>query len=155
MPMARGARYAHTNLIAHDWLRLATFYEQVFGCTPVPPARDQKGEWLDRATRVPGAHLRGGHVRLPGHGANGPTLEIYTYADVVGQDVPIPNRAGYGHLAFIVDDVRQAVSAVIESGGAAVGDVASATVEGRGRIEFAYVRDPEANIVELQHWFTE
>src|SRR5678815_5648625 len=32
----RGVRYVHTNLIARDWRALARFYEDVFGCVPVP-----------------------------------------------------------------------------------------------------------------------
>lgn len=153
-PAARGARYGHTNLIACDWKRLAAFYEQVFGCVPVPPARNQHGDWLERGTGVPGAHLEGVHLRLPGHGPDGPTLEVYTYSRTIPQAEPVANRAGYGHLAFGVDDVRQALDAVVEAGGKAVGEVVSTTVEGRGRIEFAYARDPEGNIIELQRWFT-
>jgi catechol 2,3-dioxygenase-like lactoylglutathione lyase family enzyme len=152
MPTAQGARYAHTNLIATDWMKLASFYEEVFGCIRVPPARDQQGEWLERGTGVSGAHLKGMHLRLPGHGPDGPTLEIYSYSRVLPQDEPVANRSGYGHLAFVVDDVRKAVEAVVKAGGAAVGDVVSTKVEGKGRIEFAYVRDPERNIIELQNW---
>jgi len=134
-PAARGARHAHTNLIAHDWQRLARFYQEVFGCAPVPPGRDQHGDWLARGTGVPDAHLTGMHLRLPGHGADGPTLEIYSYMRVVGQSEPVANRAGYGHLAFAVDDVAQAVAAVVEAGGSTVGDVVSTIVEGRGRVD--------------------
>jgi glyoxylase I family protein len=70
------ARFVHTNLIAHDWRGLARFYEQVFGCRPVPPERELKGEWLEAATAVPDARLEGVHLRLPGYGEAGPTLEI-------------------------------------------------------------------------------
>ena len=38
------AKYVHTNLIAHDWRKLADFYLSVFGCAPVPPERDYLGE---------------------------------------------------------------------------------------------------------------
>lgn len=62
-----------------------------------------------------------------------------------------PRRRSF---TFAIDDVKQALAAVIEGGGAAVGDVVSTTVEGRGRIEFAYARDPESNIIELQRWKT-
>lgn len=147
-----GARYAHTNLIARDWRKLADFYQTVFGCVPVPPARDQRGDWLERGTAVAGAHVQGVHLRLPGHGPDGPTLEIYGYDQVVPQGEPVANRAGYGHLAFAVDDVGRAVEAVVSAGGSVVGETVSTVVEGRGRIEFAYVRDPEANIIELQRW---
>jgi predicted enzyme related to lactoylglutathione lyase len=153
-PTARNPRFGHTNLIANDWRALAAFYQRVFGCEPVPPQRDLAGEWLERGTGVRDAHLEGMHLLLPGHGPDGPTLEIYSYAHVVGQETPVANRAGFTHIAFAVDDVRQAVSAVLEAGGSMVGEVVSLTVEGRGRIEFAYVRDPEGNIIELQRWFT-
>ena len=52
-------RYAHTNLIAHDWQKLADFYVRVFQCEPLEPRRDQKGEWLEQGTGVKNAHLRG------------------------------------------------------------------------------------------------
>ncbi len=47
------AKYAHTNLIAHDWRTLAQFYTDVFGCTLVPPEHDYQGADLDAATGVP------------------------------------------------------------------------------------------------------
>lgn len=153
MSTARGARYGHTNLIARDWKKLAAFYEQVFGCVPVPPERDLMGEWLQRGTGVPDAHLTGVHLLLPGHGSSGPTLEIFTYSQLIAAEEPVANRLGYGHIAFAVDDVGQALRAVQEAGGRSVGEVVSTTVEGRGRIEFAYARDPEDNIIELQRWW--
>jgi catechol 2,3-dioxygenase-like lactoylglutathione lyase family enzyme len=149
--MALRARYAHTNLVARDWRALARFYEAVFGCVIVGPERDLSGEWLARGTGVERAHLRGVHLRLPGHGDDGPTLEIFSYDDVVAEGRPVANRAGFGHVAFAVDDVERAVRIVVEHGGTA-GPVVSEVVPGAGRLDFAYVRDPEDNIVELQRW---
>lgn len=40
----------------------------------MPPVRDFKGHDLERGTGIPGAELRGEHLRLPGHGPNGPSL---------------------------------------------------------------------------------
>ena len=60
------AKFVHTNLVAEDWRSLAAFYQQVFGCEIVPPERDFYGEKLEAGTRLPGAHLRGVHLRLPG-----------------------------------------------------------------------------------------
>ena len=48
--MIAGARYGHTNLIANDWKALSRFYQEQFGCTPVPPERDFKGKDLERGT---------------------------------------------------------------------------------------------------------
>lgn len=146
------ARYAHTNLIAHDWQRLADFYAEVFGCRPVGPERDQSGEWLDCATGVEDAHLRGQHLLLPGHGSSGPTLEIYTYTDTVDQSTPVANRAGYGHLAFEVDDVDATLDDVLTRGGQRLGTVSENNVPGVGDLRVVYVRDPEGNIIELQSW---
>src|SRR5690606_8430548 len=78
-PSGSSMRYGHTNLTARDWRRLADFYIAAFGCELVPPERDLSAEWLAKATGIPGAHLRGVHLRLPGHGPTGPTLEIFTY----------------------------------------------------------------------------
>ncbi len=69
--MAINARYVHTNLIARDWRRMAAFYEQVFGCRPVPPERHLTEAWVAQASGVPGAAIHGVHLRLPGCGGDG------------------------------------------------------------------------------------
>jgi predicted enzyme related to lactoylglutathione lyase len=145
-------RYGHTNLIARDWRRLATFYEDLFGCVPVPPERDYRGEALEAGTGVRGAALHGIHLRLPGHGPDGPTLEIYEYADEEESMPPAANRPGWGHIAFAVDDVTAAQAAVLRAGGAQLGEIVTLeTADGR-RVTWCYVTDPEGNIVELQAW---
>ena len=50
-------KFAHTNLIARDWKRLAAFYQEVFNCQSIQPERDMSGEWLDKATGLTEAHL--------------------------------------------------------------------------------------------------
>lgn len=152
MPRIPSARYRHTNLIARDWMQLAGFYERVFGCTPVPPERHLEGEWLERASGVKGARLTGVHLRLPGCHRDGPTLEIFQYAATVSQELPVANRAGYGHIAFAVPDVDAALSAVVAEGGSGLGEVVTQAIEGAGTIRFTYARDPEGNILELQAW---
>ena len=150
MPMQ--ARFVHVNLVAHDWRRLTAFYQQVLGCTPTPPERALSGDWLERGTGVPGAEIRGLHLRLPGRGADGPTLEIFQYNVEAERGQPAANRPGYGHLAFAVDDVEAARQAVIAGGGSSVGDVVSSPIPGAGSITFCYVADPEGNLIELQCW---
>jgi catechol 2,3-dioxygenase-like lactoylglutathione lyase family enzyme len=149
-----GARYVHTNLIARDWRQLVRFYVEVFGCEPVPPQRDQHGPWLEAATGLEGARLQGMHLRLPGGGPDGPTLEIYSYVDTVARPLSMPNDTGYGHVAFAVDDVSNAVRELVDHGGTVLGEIASANIKGVGDLEVIYVRDPEGNIVELQAWRT-
>jgi catechol 2,3-dioxygenase-like lactoylglutathione lyase family enzyme len=149
-----GAKYVHTNLIARDWRELARFYVEVFGCEPVPPERDAHGPWLDSATGLGGARLQGVHLRLPGGGPDGPTLEIYTYDDTRVRPVSMPNDTGYGHLAFLVDDVSTAARDVVNNGGTLLGQIATTNVMGVGDLEVVYVRDPEGNVIELQTWRT-
>jgi predicted enzyme related to lactoylglutathione lyase len=150
--MIEGVRYGHTNLIARDWRGLAAFYERVFGCVPVPPERDYAGPDLERGTGVPGSTLRGVHLRLPGHGPEGPTLEIYSYSVTADGPVPRVNRPGFGHIAFEVDSVADARAAVVAAGGGTVADVVTLTTASGGRVTWCYVTDPEGNIVELQSW---
>jgi predicted enzyme related to lactoylglutathione lyase len=145
-------RYAHTNIIAWDWRQLAQFYQAVFVCTPLLPERDQSGAWLEQATGVAGAALQGVHLRLPGHGENGPTLEIYSYHEMPGKPEPRANRQGLGHLAFAVDDVSMTLQKVLEHGGSALGSVTTTHVAGVGHLTVVYATDPEGNILELQRW---
>ena len=146
------AKYVHTNLIARDWKRLVRFYADVFGCEPKGPERDMSGAWLDSVTSVSSAHLTGAHLRLPGDGEDGPTLEIFSYDELVERGAPVANQCGFAHIAFAVDDVDQALEAVIAAGGGVVGKIASNEVDGVGLLRVVYARDPEGNIVELQKW---
>jgi len=146
------AKYKHTNIIARDWKILAQFYQDIFGCVPVPPERDLSGAWLDRGTGVSDTHLTGIHLRLPGQGKDGPTLEIFQYTLNEPRPPTAANREGITHLAFEVDDVEQAASEVLKHGGSKVGDITSSNVEGVGLLTFIYLADPEGNIIELQSW---
>ncbi|HEY4272005.1 MAG TPA: VOC family protein [Candidatus Udaeobacter sp.] len=146
------AKYVHTNLIARDWKKLVRFYCEVFGCEPKGPERDLSDTWLDKVTSVPNARLRGVHLRLPGYGHEGPTLEIFSYDKCIEHELPRANECGFAHIAFAVDDVDQALQAVIAAGGGAVGEIATAEVDGVGLLRVVYARDPEGNIIELQKW---
>ncbi|HBD09417.1 MAG TPA: glyoxalase [Syntrophobacteraceae bacterium] len=144
--------FTHTNLIARDWKKLASFYQEVFGCVPVPPERDLSGEWLEKATGIPGAHIRGVHLQLPGYGDHGPTLEIFQYDAMPEHPEVKPNTPGFSHLAFAVDDVAAVVQSVFLHGGCAVGELTVREVPGVGTLVFQYVADAEGNIVEIQNW---
>jgi len=146
------ARYVHTNLVAHDWRRLVDFYMSVFNCTPVPPERHLEDAWVEQATRIPSAAIHGMHLRLPGHGENGPTLEIFQYNQLSGGDGPSINRPGLAHLAFSVEDVEDALAEVQAAGGKAAGEIVRVAIVGVGQLCFVYAADPEGNLIELQKW---
>jgi catechol 2,3-dioxygenase-like lactoylglutathione lyase family enzyme len=149
--MPLNARYVHTNLIARDWRALAAFYTEVFGCMLVPPERDLRGDAVERGSRVPHAHLSGVHLRLPGMGTDGPTLEVYGYEPEGPAHPPAANHRGFGHIAFSVDDVSAAHAAVLAAGGRAHGEIVT-TSAGVRQVTWCYVEDPEGNLVELQRW---
>lgn len=150
--MIEGARFVHTNLIARDFRALAQFYTKVFGCEVVPPERNYEGGDLEAGTGVKGSTLRGVHLRLPGYGSGGPTLEIFTYSINANSTTPSVNRPGFAHIAFEVPSVREARRAVLDAGGSAVGEIVTLTTSAGSRVTWCYVADPEGNVIELQSW---
>lgn len=145
-------KYKHTNIVARDWRALAKFYEEVFGCVRVPPERHLSGEWLEKGTGVEGAEISGTHLRLPGYGEQGPTLEIFQYSKNEPRPLSAANREGFAHIAFEVQDVEKVMARVLAHGGKKIGAVSTAVVEKAGKLTVVYVADPEENIIELQRW---
>jgi catechol 2,3-dioxygenase-like lactoylglutathione lyase family enzyme len=107
------------------------------------------GAWLDQLTSLQNAHLSGVHLRLPGYGDDSPTLEIFGYNQLIESELPSANQCGFGHIAFAVDDVDQALQAVIAAGGGTVGNIVTTEIDRVGVLRVVYARDPEGNIVEL------
>lgn len=146
--------YVHTNIIAQDWKQLARFYIEVFGCTPVYPERDLAGDWIDRLTNMKNTKIRGIHLRLPGND-KGPTLEIFEYNHQTGMTrARIINEQGFGHIAFRVDDMEGILNKLLQYGGTKYGELVKKEIENLGTITVIYTRDPEGNIIELQHLIT-
>ena len=145
-------RYVHTNLIAEDPQKLIAFYKTVFGCKSIGETRDLRGVWLDQMTGITNAHLVGEHLLLPGYGADHPTLEIFSYDQVLPQEPHPVNTKGITHLAFEVEDVSETLERVLVGGGSVVGELVHANYEDGRKATFVYARDPEGNILELQSW---
>lgn len=145
-------RYAHTNIVAKDWRRLAQFYVEVFNCKPKPPEREHSGDWLDKVTGINSAQITGMHLLLPGFGEEGPTLEIFQYNKSIEDGKKNVNKEGFSHIAFAVDDVEECLAKLLENGGTQLGEVVTGQVENVGTINVVYARDPEGNIIEIQKW---
>lgn len=145
-------RYAHTNLIAENWRRMVDFYVEVFDCVPVSSERDHHGPLTDRLTGMPGARIMGRHLRLPGHGESGPTIEIFTYEQNAPAAPTQLHRPGFQHLAFEVDDVQAKREQILALGGRDVGEIVTLDIAGAGKLTLVYLTDPEGNILELQKW---
>lgn len=107
-------RFGHVNIVARDWRALARFYAHVFACEILAPERDLSGSVMEAGLGVVGAALQGVHLRLPGYGDGGPTLEIYAYQPLI--DLPANvRRSGFGHIAFQVADITATRAAVARS----------------------------------------
>lgn len=145
-------RFAHVNIAAKNWKSLSEFYIKVFHCIIKPPERKLSGAWLDQATGLKAAILEGVHLLLPGHGDNGPTLEIFTYRNMHESDLMMANFVGITHIAFEVQDVSQTLDDAIKNGAQILGKVTEKTIDGVGDLLFVYLRDPEGNIIEIQSW---
>ena len=145
-------RFAHTNIAAKDWKRLSDFYILVFNCRVKPPVRNLSGDWLDKATGLKGARLAGVHLLLPGHGENGPTLEIFSYKDTHEGTPVMANYTGFTHIAFEVGDVETILKKALSNGAELLGEVTEKEIENVGILKFVYFRDPEGNIIEIQSW---
>ena len=134
-------RYAHINIVAHDWRKLCEFYEQIFNCKPYSSERNHHGKHIDELTGMQGVRVQGRHLSVPGHGKNGPTIEIFTFSDN-GEDSPRPlNRPGVAHIAFEVDDIY-GLCAHLQSKGVVI---ARPPRDGR----MAFVISPDGISVEL------
>ncbi len=145
-------KFTHVNIIAKNYKKLADFYVTTLGCTPVLPERDLKGEWLDKATGIKGAHIKGIHLKLPGYGDDGPTLEIFTYEEMLETEALMANSYGFTHIAFEVPDVYQTLDQALGKGAQPLGKITEKEVPNVGMLQFVYFRDPEGNIVEIQSW---
>jgi catechol 2,3-dioxygenase-like lactoylglutathione lyase family enzyme len=145
-------RFIHTNIIAKDWKSLSRFYIDVFGCSVRPPERNLSGDWVDSATGVKNAQIQGVHLNLPGYDANGPTLEIFSYAEMREREPAMANSTGFAHIAFEVEAVEQTWNLAINTGGSPLGKISKREVPGAGILTFVYFRDPEGNIVEILSW---
>ncbi|BBH45429.1 VOC family protein [Pseudomonas sp. KU43P] len=145
-------KYAHANLISCDWRNLSNFYICVFGCVPVGSPRKLSGDSIAAGTGVCSPEIEGIHLRLPGYGSCGPTLEIFQYKKSIQAAEKQANTQGLTHLAFEVKNLESVCVDVIRWGGALLGRLSEVFVEEVGTCNFLYVRDPERNIIEIQSW---
>ena len=152
MPKNSTIRYAHTSLIARDWRRMTQFYCEVFGCVPVGAARDRKGPIVDALTGVKDSHVQGQHLRMPGCGDNGPTIEIFQFNKSEAPPPPSVMRLGFTHLAFVVPDVEAKRKEIQARGGRDFSQLVTLDIPDEGKLTVIYVCDPEGNLIELQEW---
>ncbi len=142
-------KFVHINLIAKDYKKMVDFYKTVFDCESIDEKRDIKGAWLDKVTAVKNAHIKGEHLKLPGYKDNYPTIEIFSYEEIVDSSSQ-PNKKGFSHIAFEVEDINKTIEKLTQNGGKLLGEVVETEYKNDKKAYFAYTLDIEDNIIELQ-----
>ncbi len=145
-------RFGHVNIIAKDCEKIIKFYKDVFGCRSIGKKRDLRGEWLDKLTGISNVHITGEHLAMPGYDKNPPTLEIFSYDQMVGNLSHKINECGIAHLAFEVDNVDETLEKLLANGGGTVGELVHTNYEDGSNATFVYATDIEGNIIEIQSW---
>jgi catechol 2,3-dioxygenase-like lactoylglutathione lyase family enzyme len=133
--MAVSARFHHVSLSVADLDAQQRWYQQTLGLTEVVERFD-----------LPRPRVRTVVLRAP----NGLRVELIEREGSTGQTFRDPLETalsqGYGHWALEVEDLDQTFSAVSTAGAQWVSPPAPALQPGA---RFAFVRDPEGNLLEL------
>lgn len=137
----------HISITARDADALAAFYITVFGCRESRPRRTLSGERVWRGNGLPDVDIYSIWLSLPG--SDSPFLELLQYDTWLDRAPPAVNEAGYGHIAFEVEDIDAAYAGIIGGGGRALGEITNfGTAAAPCRI--VYMCDPEGNILEIE-----
>ena len=115
---ATGAiKFIHVNIICPNWEVFCGFYRDVFGCVNFGKLKDHEGSYKEQVIGVPGVHVVGHHILLPGFAKDYPTLEIFTYS-VPGRDFPCDEKAmGINCIGFACEDTEAVAEALTAAGG--------------------------------------
>jgi catechol 2,3-dioxygenase-like lactoylglutathione lyase family enzyme len=129
--------FEHIGLSVADLERQCRFYSEAFGFCET------------HRTEIPGAGVRIALLSGPG----GAAVEFTERADSAPQHFADPFEGagiqGYFHWALTVDDLDTALASAVRHSARTVSQPAPARRPG---IRFAYVADPEGNLIELlQH----
>jgi len=145
------SRIDHVNIVVEDLGRMTSFYQDLLGLRLVRRIRIH-GDWITSLTGLEGVEAEVAYLE----GAGEAGLELICYRRPKGarpQGLERPNTLGLRHLAFRVDGLDELAERVEEAGGQLVSPVREVPTE---QVDFAgrrkrivYLRDPEANLVEL------
>lgn len=142
------SKLLHVNMNARDWKKLASFYEEVFGCVQVPPAKEITGDYAEELTGLHGAEIHGMTMAFPDD-PDGVQLEIFEY-NLRDDSAPgTINMTGIGHIAVDVEDIEETTRRLLAAGGSYVGRQVHRTYADKPDLFIHYVKDCEGNIIEL------
>ncbi|MDJ0347132.1 VOC family protein [Streptomyces sp. H10-C2] len=129
-------RFHHVSLSVADLDAQRRRYQQALGFAEVV-----------EEYQLPEPPVRTAVLRAP----DGPRIELIERAgssrtEVFTDPLDACREQGYGHWALDVDDLEEAFALITRSGGEPVWPPADAVESGA---RFAYIKDPEGNLIEL------
>jgi len=139
-------RFAQIKLTARDPAALAGFYVDALGCEVLLGPTPVQGA-VSQGAGAPGSVLELTILALPGDHDPAPTLELYRFLE--NPPDAWPYAVGSGQIAFYVDDVEAAATAVVAAGGTVLGEVVDWIAPFDTVARFVYLQDPEGNLVDV------
>ncbi|TIQ36020.1 MAG: VOC family protein [Mesorhizobium sp.] len=140
-------KLAHINLVARNAEALAAFYMNVMKCDLLRAPTMLSGEKVSRGNGLSNSEIR--TIWLKFSRMERPFLEIHEHTVTLHRDQPRVNEPGFGHLSFQMEDISDALSKIIQAGGAQIGQITDFGTPDRPYL-IAYARDPEGNVLELE-----
>ncbi|WP_429807425.1 VOC family protein [Ensifer sp. B1-9] len=140
-------KLAHINLVARDADALAAFYVNVLKCELLREPRMLSGEKVSKGNGIANCEIYTIWLKFPA--IDRPFLEIHEHKIMHDRSQPRVNEPGLGHLSFQMEDIRVALSAIIQAGGSQIGEITDFGTEDKPYL-IAYARDPEGNVLELE-----
>ena len=143
----RGALH-HTGYTVSDLDRSVAFYRDLMGMEVIAQ-QEKQGGYLAAIVGYPDAHVRMAHLRAPG---SGHLLELFQYLAPRGAAAGAiePRDVGTAHLCFVVDDLVDAHTRLVEAG---VETFFSPPVRVDTGINTGgygvYLRDPDGIVLEI------
>lgn len=135
----------HIRLVARDTDTLAAFYVTVFKCVVLRQSKMLSGEKVPLGNGLAASEICTIRLKLPE--CETPFLELHRHGVTHDRSLPQVNepRAPF----FATEDLRAALSVVIDAGVSWVGEITNFGSEEKPLL-IAYARDPEGDIVELE-----
>ena len=133
-------RFLHVNIITGDWKRSSAFYQSAFGAKPFGKQRDYEDDWIQNLVGVRDIHVIGEHVKMPGYGAIGPTLEIFTYNKESRRRPLTEQDQGIISVGFMADNLTELLQAIDNAGGSIVSQAGNNS---------AIAQDPDGNLITI------
>ena len=133
---------SHSGLTVSDFEAAVAWYHRHFGFLLVSEDRlgPEETRELFPLYQVEGARVRMGFLRAP----RGAVIELFQFDPARGGEAPVWNAPGFTHVALDVSGLQVWVKSLSAAG------VEFVTRPQRtGSVEWAFLRDPDGNLVEL------